>query len=70
MPVCAILEGVDRRFVCQDCGTKWFIPGHRPAAPDLTECGACGGALEMFAGQPGGDGQHPPVAEGEERGWT
>ena len=56
--------------MCQDCGTKWFIPGHRMDEPDLTECGACGGPLEMFAGHPGGDG-HLPSAEDEGRsGWT
>jgi hypothetical protein len=57
--------------VCQDCGTKWFIPGHRVTEPDLTECGACGGALEMFAGHAGGDGQLPSPGEHEAQGgWT
>lgn len=39
---------MDRRFVCQDCGTKWFIHEHRVAEPDLTECGRCGGPLVRF----------------------
>jgi len=63
---------VDRRFVCKDCGTKWFIPGHRVAEPDLAECDACGGPLEMFAGRPaGGDGHVPSSGEDEgQGGWT
>jgi hypothetical protein len=47
---------VDRRFMCQDCGTKWFIPEHRVSEPDLTECDACGGPLAKLAGYPGNDG--------------
>jgi len=58
--------------MCQDCGTKWFIPSHRVSEPDLTECGACGGSLEMFAGpRPGADGELPPPGEDEAQGgWT
>ena len=39
---------MDRRFMCQDCRTKWFIPEHRSTEPDLTECGRCGGPLVRF----------------------
>jgi hypothetical protein len=39
---------VDRRFVCTDCGTKWFIHEHRSEEPDLTDCLACGGPLAKF----------------------
>lgn len=58
--------------MCQDCGTKWFIPGHRVTEPDLSECDACGGRLEMFAGhRAGGDGHHPlPDGDEEKGGWT
>jgi predicted nucleic acid-binding Zn ribbon protein len=42
--------------MCQDCGTKWFIPEHRVSEPDLTECDACGGPLAKLAGYPGNDG--------------
>lgn len=58
--------------MCQDCGIKWFIPGHRVAEPDLTECGACGGSLKMFAGHPGGGDGHvsPPGEDEGQAGWT
>jgi hypothetical protein len=39
---------VDRRFLCQVCGTKWFIHEHRVEEPDLTECARCGGPLVRF----------------------
>jgi hypothetical protein len=39
---------MDRRFVCQHCGTKWFIDEHRWSEPDLEECGRCGGPLAEF----------------------
>jgi predicted nucleic acid-binding Zn ribbon protein len=45
---------MDRRFVCQECGTKWFIHEHRTAEPDLTECGRCGGPLVRFVAGSGG----------------
>ena len=41
-----------RRFVCQDCGTKWFIHEDRPDLPDLEQCARCGGMLEHFDGGP------------------
>jgi len=48
---------MDRRFICQDCRTKWFIHEDRAAEPDLTECGRCGGQLVTFdGGAAGGDG--------------
>ncbi|MBN1528584.1 MAG: hypothetical protein JW895_05955 [Thermoleophilaceae bacterium] len=49
---------MDRRFVCTDCGTKWFIHEHRVEEPDLTECGACGGSLVRFG--PNGSDEAPP----------
>jgi hypothetical protein len=34
---------MDRRFICQDCGTKWFVPeGHE--AP-VESCARCDGPL-------------------------
>jgi hypothetical protein len=54
-----MLGTVDRRFVCQQCGTKWFIHAHRHDEPDLTECGSCGGPLMRFAD---GLGSHSPDA--------
>jgi predicted nucleic acid-binding Zn ribbon protein len=49
---------VDRRFICLDCGTKWFIHEHLEEDPDLTECGGCGGPLIRFV-QEGSD-EPPP----------
>ena len=43
---------MDRRFVCRECGTKWFIHEHRTDEPDLDECARCGGVLEHFEGGP------------------
>lgn len=43
---------VDRRFRCPRCGIKWFIPASQPEVADLTECTACGDALESFAESP------------------
>jgi hypothetical protein len=43
---------MDRRFVCQGCGTKWFIHEDRTDLPDLEQCARCGGALEHFDGGP------------------
>jgi DNA-directed RNA polymerase subunit RPC12/RpoP len=49
---CAATEAdrrrVDRRFICEHCGTKWFIHEHRVDEPDLTECARCGGPLLAF----------------------
>jgi predicted nucleic acid-binding Zn ribbon protein len=58
---------MDRRFVCQDCGTKWFIHEDRTDDPDLTECGRCGGPLVRFvaASVGGGYGSHPGEPTGE-----
>lgn len=41
---------MDRRYVCNECGTKWFIPASDRFRPDPSECGACGGQLTTFAG--------------------
>ena len=46
---------MDRRFVCQDCGTKWFIHEERSDEPDLVECGRCGGPLVRFVAEPSGE---------------
>jgi len=48
---------MDRRFVCNACGTRWFIPAGRADEPDLTECGSCGEALSRF--EPGLRGDEP-----------
>ena len=47
---------MDRRFVCQDCGTKWFIHEHRTTEPDLTECARCAGPLVRFVDELSVDG--------------
>lgn len=47
---------MDRRFLCQDCGAKWFIHGHRAAEPDLTTCGRCSGPLVSFVDASQDDG--------------
>ncbi len=39
---------MDRRFICEDCRTKWFVPSSKPDSDYLTECAACGGALVPF----------------------
>jgi hypothetical protein len=60
---------MDRRFICDDCGTKWFIHEHRVDEPDLTECGRCGGPLARFAGASGyGYGSVQLEAEPEQDG--
>jgi ribosomal protein S27AE len=46
---------MDRRFICPDCGTKWFIQEHRVSEPDLTDCGRCGGPLVTFVSDSGDD---------------
>jgi hypothetical protein len=58
---------MDRRFVCQDCGTKWFIHEDRIDEPDLTECGRCGGSLVAFVAPlvRGGYGSGPAEPTGE-----
>lgn len=47
---------MDRRFLCQDCGTKWFLHEHRTGEPDLTECGRCGGQLVRLVAPPASEG--------------
>ena len=42
---------MDRRFICDTCGVKWFIPWTRPELADLTECDACGGGLMPFVAE-------------------
>jgi hypothetical protein len=60
---------MDRRFICHECGTKWFIHEHRVSEPDLTECGRCGGPLVRFGDSGDGDDALPgqdidPLGEG------
>jgi predicted nucleic acid-binding Zn ribbon protein len=55
---------MDRRFLCQDCGAKWFIHGHRVAESDLTACGRCGGPLERIGDASGDDGYGSDPGEG------
>jgi hypothetical protein len=57
---------MDRRFVCRECGTKWFIHEHRIEEPDLTECGGCGGSLVKLDATTasGGYGSLPGEREG------
>jgi predicted nucleic acid-binding Zn ribbon protein len=55
---------MDRRFICEDCGTKWFIHEHRVSEPDLTECGRCGGPLVRFANGSSYDGHGSRSGEG------
>jgi hypothetical protein len=60
---------MDRRFICHDCGTKWFIHEHRVDEPDLTECGRCGGPLGRFVSDSGdGYGSVELEAEARQRG--
>ena len=40
---------MDRRFICIECGMKWFVDASRPLVPDLTVCGGCGGAVVPLA---------------------
>jgi hypothetical protein len=48
---------MDARFVCERCGTKWFVrDGRHPVA--VPDCGACGGALRPFEAED----RPPPVA--------
>jgi len=39
---------MDRRYICANCGTKWFIPATHSDAPALTACDACHGPLIAF----------------------
>lgn len=39
---------MDHRYICRDCGTKWFVPAGRDVAID--RCSACGGPLLPFVG--------------------
>jgi hypothetical protein len=53
-PPGGLAETIDRRFVCQECGTKWFVPAGAPAHDDPETCAACAGPLAPMAvnGQP------------------
>jgi hypothetical protein len=41
---------MERRYMCDACNTKWFIPLKRQDLPDLEECPGCGGALSPYVG--------------------
>ena len=46
-----------RRFVCEGCHMKWFVPVDAPRENDPAECSGCGGALKPIAAPtPGGFG--------------
>jgi Zn-finger nucleic acid-binding protein len=47
----------DQRFICGDCGTKWFVPEGREIAVD--HCPRCEGPLRDFAEpEPSVAGEH------------
>jgi hypothetical protein len=46
VPIAALPK--DRRFICEACGVKWFVPAEKAGAPDLDRCESCGGALKVF----------------------
>ena len=50
---------MELRFICQDCGTKWFVPDNL-RADALAACEACGGPVEPFALS------EPPAVFGDE----
>lgn len=59
---------MDRRYVCEACGTKWFVPGGGGPAGAPPDCGACGvrlvdlaPALSLLA--EGGHPRLPALAE-------
>jgi hypothetical protein len=39
------IGGMDTRYVCEACGTKWFVRGGRGVAVEASGCRACGGTL-------------------------
>jgi DNA-directed RNA polymerase subunit RPC12/RpoP len=41
----------DRRYVCQRCDTKWFIPAARSHVADLLECPSCQGPVLALVGE-------------------
>jgi hypothetical protein len=41
-----------RRFICDDCRTKWFVKEDAPPAADPTRCPACDGQLVALVEQP------------------
>ncbi len=50
-----IVRGVDVRYTCAQCGTKWIVRGNRPVMEETLSCGACGGSLNLLdAGEPTG----------------
>ena len=50
---------MDRRFLCQVCGVKWFAPASRPADEDPVTCAGCGGDLVSLLAPPGIGWQGP-----------
>jgi len=42
----------DDRFICDECGVKWFVPEPQAAGvADPADCAACGGRLIPLATQ-------------------
>jgi hypothetical protein len=44
---------VDVRYVCESCGTKWFVRAGPSDVPQVPDCAACGGALKHLGPVPG-----------------
>lgn len=38
-------DPMDLRFICENCGVKWFIAASRLGSVELNDCARCGGAL-------------------------
>jgi hypothetical protein len=47
------LGRVDVRYMCESCGTKWFVPSRAIDGSALADCAACGGALKHVGFAPG-----------------
>ena len=43
----------DRRFACEACDVKWYVPAERSSDPDPDRCRSCGGALKVFVAPAG-----------------
>jgi DNA-directed RNA polymerase subunit RPC12/RpoP len=44
----SIVPGVDLRYVCGQCGKKWFVRGDRVSVEEALRCGACGRPLTFL----------------------
>lgn len=36
---------MEQRYICQHCGTKWFVPANVSQPEPPRRCGACAGPL-------------------------